>query len=385
MSSQKPRTPLWPEDEFLRKLLTTLFAIALLWVMWLVLTHAAAILVIIFAGMLFASVLRGLAVQLSERTPLSPKTSVLVCAVGVVVVLGLLGLLVVPRVSAQLAQAQFSMPQLMQQATSWLEHLPMLKESGYEVPPVSKLMSEWDGMLGDLMGVMRALMSAMAGIAVVCFVALYLAMKPALYEYGVMYVLPDRARPEARRVLMCVAKDLRWWMIGRLASMAVVGVLTALGLWLVGVPLALSLGIIAALLSFIPMIGPALAFIPALLFTLQVAPDMVVWTFVIYGAVQVVESYLITPLIQERAAAVPPVILFIAQLFMGTALGPLGVIFATPIALTILSTVKQLRQPGEIRLASNPEDTELPEEVVEVECDCDEESEQLDGEREPEG
>jgi predicted PurR-regulated permease PerM len=124
--------------------------------------------------------------------------------------------------------------------------------------------------------------------------------------------------------------------------MAVVGVLTAIGLWVAGVPLAFVLGLIAALLSFVPYIGPLAAVIPAALVALAEDPTKVIYVFALYGAVQLLESYLITPLIQERAVSIPPAVLIAAQVIMGVLAGAAGVLMATPLAVVLIVLVQML-------------------------------------------
>jgi predicted PurR-regulated permease PerM len=124
--------------------------------------------------------------------------------------------------------------------------------------------------------------------------------------------------------------------------MAVVGFLTAVGLWVAGIPLAFVLGLIAALLSFVPYIGPIASVVPAALVALAESPTKVLYVFIIYGVVQLLESYLITPLIQERAVSIPPAVLISAQVIMGILAGAIGVLMATPLAVVLIVLVQML-------------------------------------------
>ncbi|MBW3599182.1 MAG: AI-2E family transporter, partial [Planctomycetes bacterium] len=120
----------------------------------------------------------------------------------------------------------------------------------------------------------------------------------------------------------------------RLASMAVVGVLTAVGLLVLGVPLALGLAILAALLSFVPFLGPVVSAVPAVLVAFVESPTLALWVVGLYGAVQLVETYLVTPFIQQRAVSLPPSALLAAQILMGIMGGILGILLATPLAVS---------------------------------------------------
>ena len=114
--------------------------------------------------------------------------------------------------------------------------------------------------------------------------------------------------------------------------MAVVGLLSGAGLALLGAPSPITLGVLAALLSFVPNVGPILSLVPAALAGLTVGPTTGLYVVVLYLAVQTVESYLVTPLIQQRAVTLPPAIVIVVQLAFGAAFGLLGLLFATPLA-----------------------------------------------------
>jgi predicted PurR-regulated permease PerM len=124
--------------------------------------------------------------------------------------------------------------------------------------------------------------------------------------------------------------------------MLVVGVLTTLGLWIVGVPLALALGVIAALFSFVPFIGPLFAFVPILLVASLEGNTMMIYALLVAIIVQVVESNVITPLIQKYAVSIPPAILLASQLILGILFGLAGLLLATPLALVLIILVQML-------------------------------------------
>lgn len=133
-----------------------------------------------------------------------------------------------------------------------------------------------------------------------------------------------------------------WWLAGRAASMTVVGVLTWLTLWALGIPAPLILGFFAGLLSFIPNLGPILSIVPALLVALTVGPWYVLYVVLVYLGVQAVESNLITPLIQQEAVTVPPALLIVFQVSMGVLAGIWGMIVATPLLVVIMLLVQGL-------------------------------------------
>ena len=155
-------------------------------------------------------------------------------------------------------------------------------------------------------------------------------------------MLPRADRGRAQETLSAVGVALRRWVIGRLVAMLMIGALTACGLWLIGVPLALTLGLLAGLLNLIPYIGPLAAFVPDGLMALLQGGVAVVWVLALYVVVQTAESYLVTPLVQQRAVRLPPALTITAQVVLGLVLGGAGLLFATPLTAAMLVVVQLL-------------------------------------------
>jgi predicted PurR-regulated permease PerM len=143
-------------------------------------------------------------------------------------------------------------------------------------------------------------------------------------------------------VLTKAAATLSNWLAAQLMAMAVVGVLTGLGLWLIGIPLAFLLGLIAALLAFIPNIGPVIAAVPAILLAFPEGIITVSLVVGVYIFVQTLESYIITPLIQQEKVSLPPAFIIAVQLLLGVLFGLLGLALATPLAALGLTLVREL-------------------------------------------
>lgn len=213
-----------------------------------------------------------------------------------------------------------------------LETMPSSEQT---FPSASKL-------LGQLTNVFSTAMGAVANVVIVVMMGFYLALQPSLYANGMVKLLPPKHRQRGHEVTAALGHALRWWLIGRVASMIVVGVLTSLGLMMIDMPLVLALGFIAALLSFIPFVGPILSVIPAILIGLVEGPTTALYVILVYAAVQFLESNFITPMIQQNAVDMPPAALLIAQLMMGALFGLLGLLLATPLAVVAIVLTQML-------------------------------------------
>ena len=124
--------------------------------------------------------------------------------------------------------------------------------------------------------------------------------------------------------------------------MVIIGVTTAIGLALIGVPLALSLGLIAGILEAVPYLGPWLSAVPAVLMALLLSPVHVLATLGLYLALHILEGYVLLPLIQRRAVHLPPALTLLTQVLLGQLAGFMGLFVAAPLTLAAVVLVKIL-------------------------------------------
>lgn len=176
----------------------------------------------------------------------------------------------------------------------------------------------------------------------VLFTGLYLAAQPGLYRSGVILLFPKAVHDRVGETLDTMANALRQWLVGQLIAMAVVGMLTGLGLWLLGLPSALTLALIAALLEFIPLVGPIVSAVPAVLLAFTLGWSMVLSVALLYLAVQQVEGNLLIPLLQKRMVSLLPALTLVAVVVLGLLFGRPGVLFATPLTVVLLVGIKML-------------------------------------------
>jgi predicted PurR-regulated permease PerM len=183
---------------------------------------------------------------------------------------------------------------------------------------------------------------AIVGAVVVFLLAVYLAAGPRQYRAGFLRLVPPARRERAAEVLAEMGAVLRRWILARILLMAVNGCLTTIGLWIIGVPLALILGVIAGLLNFIPNIGPLAAAIPALLLGFSQGLREGAYVAALYLALQMIDGYLLTPLAEKRAVSLAPALIIVVQVLMGTLAGMLGLLLATPLAAAAAVMVRVL-------------------------------------------
>ena len=302
-----------------------------------------------FGGVLMAVGLRGAGEWLAERVPLDADatTGLVAATLFVLAVAGTVSL--GPRFLDGVDRLREVLPDSLAGLRDVAERYPWLEQLLARAPDSlpekvagSGLLDRFGDVASVAVGVVSGTLNALVGAFVIAIVAIYASLSPALYTGAAAAVFPQARRERVHLVLGDLATSLRWWLLGRLASMAIVGLLSGIGLAALGVPSPITLGTLAALLSFVPNVGPVLSLVPAALAGLTVGTDVALYTVVLYLAVQTVESYVVTPLIQQRAVTLPPAIVIVVQLAFGAAFGLLGLLFATPLAVVAMVLVRRL-------------------------------------------
>ncbi|MFG1361113.1 AI-2E family transporter [Xanthobacter pseudotagetidis] len=199
-----------------------------------------------------------------------------------------------------------------------------------------------DTVISVIQGLTSNVFQAILGAFLVLVGGLYFAVDPKTYRDMFLAFWPRARRPEIGRRLDAIALDLRNFLKAQLIAMVVVGVLTFIGLTVLGVPSALALALFTGLAEFIPMVGPVVSAVPALLIALTLGLDSALWVLALFVVVQQTESNLITPLLQQRMVSLPPAVTLFAVVVFGTVLGPLGVLLATPLTVLAFAAVRDL-------------------------------------------
>ena len=329
-----PQTP----DEIFHVIRRTLFWLAGLAIIFLFVWYAWEVLFLAFAGLLLAIILRALADWIERDAHLGPRLSFTIVICGVLALIALVAWFIVPRVISQTAQIIQIIPQSL---TSAREYLDRMSWGRHVVDLAKRAMMNFN--LGPkLAHLVSGLLDAAAALIIVAVVGFYVAANPKGYADGLLRLAPEEHRDQARQVGAEVLYTLHWWILGQLVPMVVLGVVTMLGLWAMGVPLAFTLGLFTGVMIFIPYLGALLSEIPALLVALGQSPRTALYVLILYLGVHIMEGYILTPLVQKRAVRLLPIVTILAQFLMWILTGLLGVAIATPLAAAAWVLIKRL-------------------------------------------
>lgn len=303
----------------------------------------AHIIMLVFTAVLVAAVLDALIRLLMRLVPILPRAVAVIVTLIFVVLLIIVaaiggGVTVVTQFDALSSALAEAWDMVATQLNDW--GLPV--ERTFEVTDIVEAIPEPRTIFGGAGAVLGTGFGLLSNMVIVFLTGIFLAIDPKRYRDGLTILLPIKARPRAREVLAKAGTTLQHWLLGQLALMAIVGGLTTVLLLVMGVSYGLTLGLIAGLLNFIPFVGPILAFIPIGLS--MIGQDWTTALIVLggYTAIQQLDANVTTPLIQDRVVNLAPALTIIFLLFMGVALGPLGVALGTPLLAALRVLVLEL-------------------------------------------
>jgi len=322
------------ERTFVRRTLIVIGLTALAFIAW----QLRSLFLMLFGAVVVATVFRALADRIRKATHGSEGLSV---AIAIILVLGAiagLAALFGNHVAEQVDALRETLPAAWQSFEQRVGDLGL----GDQLRQLAAGVRQSSGSFANLSAAVMSIGNGIAEMLIVLFGGMYLAAQPRVYKSGAIKLVPSGKRPLVAEAMDESETALRLWLKGQLIAMVAVGLLTGIGLWLLGMPSALVLGLLAGILEFIPFLGPFLAAIPAILLALAVSPDLALWVVLLYTAVQQFEGYLLTPLVQQYAVDLPGVVLLFSLLGFGLLFGTLGVILAAPLTVVTYVLVKRL-------------------------------------------
>jgi len=323
--------------DFVKRVLVVALVVVALVGLWKV----ADALLLAVAGMLIAIFLHGATGMAERYGGLSrPWAWVVVLGTMALVISGV-SVFLGSEIASQLGELPRLLPSSYDKVLSTLEVYKWSAPLAAALPgSLGELASQLE--LNQLGGAATAIVGAGVTLLLVFSVGAFLAVAPQTYRDGFVRLFPPRKRARMQEVLSATGDGLWRWLLGRLTSVAAMFVILSIGLSALGVPLALGIAVLGAVLDFVPFFGPLVAGGLAVLLALTVGPATAVYTGLLYLGAQQLEGNVLTPLIQQQAVEVPPALLLVNLIAFGTLFGVLGPFLATPVLVIALIWIKML-------------------------------------------
>lgn len=302
----------------------------------------ADVLLLVFGAVLLCLVLQVLAAPLHRRLRLPPRLA-LALVVVVLLVIGIGGSwLAGAAAGEQLQVLRQTLPRALAALRQWIAGLPLgpwlleFVQDGRLVP------DDWSRLAGIATGTLNMTAGLIGSLVLLFVLGIYLAADAGLYRRGVLRLMPARHQALTESTLDALGHDLSRWLLGQVVSMSAVGLLTALGLAAIGMPLVLTLSVIAAVLDFVPYFGPIASGVLIVLIALTEGDRQALAALLLCVAVQQLEAYVVQPIVQRWAVRLAPVLGMLSVVVFGLLFGIPGVLLAAPLMVACVTLVRCL-------------------------------------------
>jgi predicted PurR-regulated permease PerM len=314
-------------------------AVGLVFLLALVLLHFDPIMRVLLLAFLAVIV----AVALNKLASLIPLGRGLSTAITAVVVLGgfgtgiyFLGTAVAREIRALVEQA----PEIWESLLGW--EAWVREETGLAVELLGPRALEVVGRLPSLLLQAVGLLELVALGVLILFGAFFIVAKPNDLLIPFLRVVPRRRRDAWRRMFSLLGDRLGGWLIGTLASMVVIGAVSVIAFMLLGAPYPILLGVLIGALEIIPLVGPWIGGLTAVVITLFHDPGLALWVALVVIVIQEVEGNVVHPMVMRGAVAVHPFVTLLALILFGSIFGLLGAILALPLVLAVQTVIQVL-------------------------------------------
>jgi predicted PurR-regulated permease PerM len=296
---------------------------------------------ILFGALVLANGMNAVACFLARKVRIRYALGLLAVVTTGLTVLGAVGWFFGATINNQLEELSDKIPDGLRWLTNQIEARPYTRDL------LSKLeINDLSGTTGwiakTLTPILRSFLEAAGALVVMAIVSIYLAAQPERYRSGALRLLPISARSKASELLDATGTILGRWLAGQVAVMATVGLLSGVGLWLLGIDAAFVLGLVGGLMSFVPYLGSVMTAVLATLFALAQGPYHAAAVIMMYVCVHFVEGNFITPLIQAEATSLPPAITLLAVISCAILFGPSAAFLAAPLTLFVITALDVL-------------------------------------------
>ena len=288
-------------------------------------------LLLIFAGLVVASMLDGGARLIRRAVPIPRALALTIVVIGVVAFIGGVFYLTGVEIAAQAEQLRATLEVQAMRLSGWLSDLGLMPAAS----DMSGLARQALGSVGRVTSLIGGAIGAIASFVLVLVIGLFVAMEPRLYERGLQWMVPMASRDQFAITVARMARTMRILLAGRLLGMVFEGIVTWILLELAGVPMALLLGILTGMLAFIPNIGAFISGVLMVAVGFSAGPSEGLWAIAIYFGVQTFDGYVLLPLVARRTVDMPPALTVSSQILMSTLFGFLGLALADPIVAMI--------------------------------------------------
>jgi predicted PurR-regulated permease PerM len=336
--------------------------------------RAGEVLLLVFLAVLVGAALEPVVASIRERTGVSRSVGILVVYASFIGLVVAVAIFIVPAALSEIGGAIGRLPAFFDTMRSWTANLhpPSLANGIGAVidaaeAPFTPGPRPSPGTIADVSLVVATVTTALVTLLFLVF--FWLTERPRLQRYFLAFLPLDR-REGVREGWNEVEARLGLWVRGQLTLMASIGVMTGIAYSLIGLPAPLLLALIAALAEVIPMVGPLIGAVPAVLMATTISPQTAVITVAVYLVLQLIEGNVLVPIVMRNSVGLSPFIVLVSILVGSVAGGILGAIVSVPLVAGIEVVLGRL-QDREVPVPVDPAALETEEEKAGMEASPD--------------
>jgi len=313
------------------------------------------VLFILFVAVVIGTIIRPVVAWLNRRG-LPPKAGVLLVYLLLLALLTGFVLLLFPLIAEQTATITVAVPDYYQSLRQWVLGHPNRSIAGLSdlIPttlalpdPVQQTGQEMLDSAGQALGYVGLAIQVLFTAVVILLLAAYWTLDGPRTLRSLLRLLPRAQRESISELIAAMETKVSAFVAGQGLLMLVIGLLSLVAYWLIGLPYLLALAFIAGLMEAVPIVGPLLGAVPALLVALTLGPDKVIWVIVATLVIQQMENSLLVPRIMRQAVGVNPFVTLLALFAFSALLGIAGALMAIPMAAIIQILLNRfVFQPG---------------------------------------
>jgi predicted PurR-regulated permease PerM len=330
------------------------------------------IVAMVLVAILFASALAPLVDGVRARAPFgrTAATGLLFLAVGALVVA--LGVLLVLTAASQLGEIGARIPSVIASARAGVAGLPapLAAALGTVLDDLDRSLRNTPRPTPDqVLGAGFTILDILSVLVTVATLIFFWLHERARLQRFVLAFLPLERRMGVRLAWNDVEDRLGHWVRGQLTLMVLMGITTGIAYTLLGLPVSLALGLAAGLFEAVPIVGPILGAIPAVLVAAAVRPDLVLAVAGIYLVVQLAESNVVVPVVMRNTVGLSPFIVIVSILVGGTLGGLFGAFIAVPVAASaeiVLERLQARAEPVGLEPGGAPAEAVAPDEIPDL-------------------
>ncbi len=249
---------------------------------------------------------------------------------------------IVPPLVTQARDLWASAPRLLHTAQAWLLDRGLITREMSVQEAVQQSTLAGPDAVSTVLDAVTGVLGGVFGLFTILILSFYLLVDGERLAWQFVRMFPPAERPRVRDAAARVSRKVSAWLGGQLLLSGIIGASAALGLFLMDVPYFYVLALIAALGEMIPIVGPFLSAIPAVLVALAVSPAVALGVIVFFLVQQQIENHLLVPKLMERQVGVSAVFVIVALLLGGRLLGIVGAILAVPTAAIVQVLLEEL-------------------------------------------